>query len=694
VTVRKWLSLRSVIIVARALVCAEFAFGAGVVIYLGGHLFGHVFTGSPPAVPVRVEATCETASGASCHASVIELYKGRYRISTLEPAARLTLNLTPPEEFARARKLLVRPRTPGGVRLDSTSAQAGSITPVRLAAAGGRSVIDLPASPESTSLTFVADPAVDSTPLILDEVGFFLDDRSLLDDARLLFPWIPSSRFYGTLVPAALARLAVFLLVASFIVPGGILRKVNPVLLGLLCLGFCLLDLAILFSPYGAHDLRLFYAAGALQDSPGSNLNIGLWQGFRLLHGEGLTQGQDAVAWSRMPGYGLFCALAGALGGSRTLLDLAIATVLLQVLFYAIALGCFAWAGGLLWPPQAIFTLGLLVAFLPKQLGYTQVDSVIAPIALLVMASLCLRIKAVHQERRSGWWIDVLVHLTFALWFVMRPDVLPGWVVLSLVLHWRQWRRLLVPAALFVAIGCSWGVYKMRYTHEFAMTTSSAGASLFCGLWEVPSRFALTCSDSSYFEWIRHHSSFDPQSKRANDFAVREVLRFWLTFPGHLAVMIDDKLMQCLGGHCWPGLRTSLHEALFYLLVRPPRIIAGLLTIIGLCLAVGHARARTLLLGWPLVLNAPLFWIMFESLGRFYSAIPIALLVAAVPPLFEREFYARLAARPWHTVSVLAAAGVLAVAAWPFHDWLIGADAIHYWTPLLDPSESTLSGFK
>jgi hypothetical protein len=226
------------------------------------------------------------------------------------------------------------------------------------------------------------------------------------------------------------------------------------------------------------------------------------------------------------------------------------------------------------------------------------------------------------------------------------------------------------------------------------MTTSSAGASLFCGLWEVPSRFALTCSDSSYFKWIRDHTSFDPLSKRANDFAVREVLRFWLTFPGHFVVMVDHKLMQCVDENCWPGLRTFLEEALFYLLMWPRQAIFALLTIIGLCVAAGHERGRTLLFAWPFFLNAPLFWVMFASEGRFYSAIPIALLVAGVPPLFERRFYVRLAARPWRTVSVLAVAGVLAVAAWPFHDWLMRADAFHYWTPFLDPSKSALSGFR
>jgi hypothetical protein len=669
---------------------------AGALLALGVHLFREVFVGSPPAVPVRFDASCVSAAPTSpCRASMIELNRGRYRIVTDAPTVRLNLKVASDMAGARARAVLLRLTQPSEARLELQAAVDPAALPAaaaRLEGSGVRRVAALP--PGVTCLSFVTAPGAEPVPFVLDEIGLYPDDRGLLNDARPVFPWIPSVRLYGTFAPRALVRVLLFCVIASWVVPGAALKRVNPALLAIIGFALCMLDLAILYSPYGSHDLRLFYVAGPLQDSAGNNLNVGPWQGFRLLQRQGLTFASDAIAWSRMPGYGLFCALAGALFGHRTLLDLTIATVLLQVLFFAVALGCLAWAAGLLWPPQAVFTLGVLIAFLPGQLGQTQVDAVIAPVALLVMASLCLRINAVRAGQPAGWRLDALVHLTFALWFTMRPDVLPGWLAVSLALHWQQWRRLLVPGVLFVAIGCGWGVYKMRYTHEFALTTSSAGASLFCGLWEVPSRFALTCSDSSYFAWIRQHTSFDPQSRRASDFTVHEVLRFWLTFPGHVAIMIDDKLMQCLGGRCWPGPRTHLHEALFSLLAWPPRMTGGLLTVIGLCLAVGYERGRTLLLGWPLFFNAPLFWIMFESEGRFYGAIPIALLVAAVPPLFEREFYLRLAARPRWALSVLAGMGVLAVSAWPFHDWLMRADAFHYWTPFLDPSQSALSGFK
>ena len=109
-----------------------------------------------------------------------------------------------------------------------------------------------------------------------------------------------------------------------------------------------------------------------------------------------------------MPGYGLFCALAGVLFGSGTIFDLTIATIMLQVLFYSVALGCFVWAAGLLWSPQAVFTLGLLIALLPKNFPYAQGDSIIAPIVLLLMASVCLRIKASQDGRPVRLGLDVL----------------------------------------------------------------------------------------------------------------------------------------------------------------------------------------------------------------------------------------------------------------------------------------------
>ena len=330
-----------------------------------------------------------------------------------------------------------------------------------------------------------------------------------------------------------------------------------------MCFSLCLLDLTTLFSPFVARDLRSFYANGPLLEPPGANLNGGLHHGMRLLDGHGLTTTDGVVPWERMPGYGLFCAMAGALFGHRSLVDLAISTVLLQTLFYSAALGLFAAAAMRLFTPAGVWAVGILIAWLPKQLGLTQVDAVIAPAALLILAALAIRVARVRRAQAIPIGVDILVHASFALWFVLRPDVLPGWAVVSIVLHAKQWRRLLIPVTFFLVVGAGWGAYKARYTGEFALTTTSAGASLFCGLFEVPSRFrfAQACTDETYFEWIHRADSVHPQSAAANSFATREVLRFWATYPGHVIVMVDDKMMQLLNGDLWPGYVTQLQLA-------------------------------------------------------------------------------------------------------------------------------------
>jgi hypothetical protein len=270
----------------------------------------------------------------------------------------------------------------------------------------------------------------------------------------------------------------------------------------------------------------------------------------------------------------------------------------------------------------------------------------------------------------------------------MRPDVLPGWAIVSLILHARDPRRLLIPIALAAAIGLGWAGYKMRYTGEFVPTTSTTGASLLCGLWEVPSRFPWVCSDESYFAWVSAHTPFEQKSQAASNVVVREVFKFWLTYPGHVIVMVYNKLMRCVGGDLWPGIPTDLQQSVFQIVGRGSLILL-FLTTIALAAATGYQRARTLLLAWPLFLNAPLFWIMQTSEGRYYGAVGVAILVAAVPLLFDPDFYRALLERHRATAAVLVGVSVVAIGAWPLHDWLLRNDAFHYWTPFLDASRSS-----
>jgi len=143
----------------------------------------------------------------------------------------------------------------------------------------------------------------------------------------------------------------------------------------------------------------------------------------------------------------------------------------------------------------------------------------------------------------------------------------------------------------------------------------------------------------------------------------------------------------------WPGNPTQLQMTVFNI-VPQYWIVLPLLTVIAVCVAIGHQPSRTLLLAWPLFLNAPLFWVLYSSVGRFYSAVGISLIVSALPPLFEPPFYSAVARRPWRAASVVACMALVAVTAAPVYDWLLRQDGFHYWTPLLNPAFSRLAGFK
>ena len=86
----------------------------------------------------------------------------------------------------------------------------------------------------------------------------------------------------------------------------------------------------------------------------------------------------------------------------------------------------------------------------------------------------------------------------------------------------------------------------------------------------------------------------------------------------------------------------------------------------------------------------PLFFVMFESSGRFYPAAGVALTVLATALLFERELYTRIARHPWRAAAVVACVVLFVVAGEPVERWIVSNDALHYWAPLLDPAKSTL----
>ena len=169
-------------------------------------------------------------------------------------------------------------------------------------------------------------------------------------------------------------------------------------------------------------------ASGPVQEGVGANLNYGMYLGSRLLQGEGLTFGPGWVPWERMPGYGFFGALAGLVAGWKTdIFTIGLVSIELHLLFFALASAAFVTAAARVMRPGLAVGAAVLVIFMPNQLANTQADSIMVPCYLLTAAALCLYLD---RERRGGLpplGYHLLVHLSFALWFLMRPEGVVGW---------------------------------------------------------------------------------------------------------------------------------------------------------------------------------------------------------------------------------------------------------------------------
>src|SRR5207237_715096 len=188
------------------------------------------------------------------------------------------------------------------------------------------------------------------------------------------------------------------------------------------------------FSPYWSFDLRSFYGEQLIVSPLGGNVTGGLLEGSRLAQGLGQTIAPGFVQWHRMPGYGWFCALASAIGRTSDLIEIAMIVVVLQVVLYSAAVGFFVSVGRRVFGLPIATLIGVLIVLLPKQLSHTEVDSIVAPIALLVLTALLVGLSQSNDAATPSMRTFLLVNAACGLWFVLRNAVLPGWVVLSVPL--------------------------------------------------------------------------------------------------------------------------------------------------------------------------------------------------------------------------------------------------------------------
>jgi hypothetical protein len=660
--------------------------GALLLAYFAWTVAEDVFDGIPPSIPVaRVTANCRSAPGTLCGARVARLNDGRFHIRSITPTSRLIVTVDDAAAVRATHVLLVR--TNRDIRVVIDDGEGGETLSTVVRPVGGRWILPLPRGAVWNRIT--VEPTAGYVPVVLEELGFFSNSRGLLQSTRQPLSRISGHRFYQTFVAGLALAVCAWFVAAAWYAPE-LTTRVGPYVSTVMCLSICILELGTLFSPYWSADIRPLYGAEQLSAAGSAgNLMTGLAEGARLIQHQGQTLAPGMVAWHRMPGYGWFCALAALIARSTDVVEIAMVTIILQAVFYSIAVGVFVRIAQPVLGVRVSSLLAVLFILLPKQLHYTQVDSIAAPLSLLVLSTLLCCLENVTRGEPVPMRVFLCVNGAFALWFAMRNDILPGWIIVAVAISLPRWRRLMVPVVLIAAIALPWALYKRQYRHEFDVMPTNTGEVLLLSLCEVPGAFPYPCDDAGYAQWATLAGYADATSQAASNRAAIETVRHWATYPVHFALMVGSKFRNAVFPYSWPGFTTRTN-AIYRPFEREEGLFVVLLTVFALSLAVKHERRRSLLLGWALLLNMPIFFVVFESSGRFYVAAGISLLAAAIPPLFERPFYACLRRHPWRVAIVIGCACLFTLESRRVEKFVVAHNSLHYWTPVLDPRHSTL----
>ena len=662
----------------RALVAVGLLGAVVIVGYVAVPLYGDVFTGTGATVALKnVSAVCES-SGNGCAAAIIRLNPGRFRVATAAPARSLTLSFDDTSDLG-ARAVLIR--VDGEARLLFDPGSSSFTT-----TGSRRTVVAVPAATRWNRLTVV--PVQPGARIVLSEFGLLPQADDQRGPPGQPLKRIPPARFYAVYAMLVVLTAGAVIVIVAFAAPAGVPRWLGPAAIAAFCWSVCILELGTTFSPYWSRDLRSTYAIELESSGATGNLTGGLYVGARLADGLGITVPPGIVEWHRMPGYGVFCAIAAVIGRTRDVIDIAIVAIGLQALLYSVAVGVLVASAQPVFGVAVAWLIGVLLVLLPKQVAQTQADSLVVPIAILGLAALLHVLSAAAQGRTAAPTAYPVAMAAFAAWFVVRNDVLPGWVAVTALLGRRRWPRFLLTVCAIAAIAIPWALYKRQYRHEFDLLPTNTGEVLFLSLCEVPSRFPYPCTDAGYFEWATRISQSDPTSARASNRGVVEVVRHWLTYPVHFVLMVWFKFRRSVYDWAWPGFQTPFN--LPFIQARAHGGFLVLMTAVVLSIAVDHQRRRSLLLGWPLLFDLPIFLIVFASVGRFAGPAGVSAIVAGVPVLLERGLYDQIRRHRWRAALVVGCSVTFALVAGPVEQLIVARDALHYWAPLLDPRQSSL----
>jgi hypothetical protein len=444
---------------------------------------------------------------------------------------------------------------------------------------------------------------------------------------------------------------------------------------------------------------REFTPSGNFQEAYGAFYSVNRNQSYGRELAAGIRDGDglfgestsDSFPSYRMPGYPVFVAVVGALSGAQASDGLAVdqATIFTQLLLTALALLAVSLALERWFPRVTVLAVGLVLAVLPSFVHRTQVDALVFASGLVITAAI-LRFLDAERAGAPTTGPAVLVHLAFAGAFALRSDVLLGWCVVSLILHWKHRRLLVLPAVLFLVIGGSYAIAKGRNGHDYGPTTDNLGHVAFVGLWQVPDHgFPWEPLDGSYAGWVEKHG-YEYGGKGTNQFATREVVRFYATYPGYTSSLVLHKTLDYFETQAAEtgSINPSPGSAVIGFLFRPWLAWSLMVTVL-LALGLGYERRRTFLLAWPAFLSLPSFVLLQSSAGRFVTYVTAALVLAGLPLLLDRGFHAAVRAHRRAPMLVIGLLLVLPVAHL-LNDVLLDWSWFRFGTPFLDPADSTL----
>src|SRR3954469_19514781 len=118
--------------------------------------------------------------------------------------------------------------------------------------------------------------------------------------------------------------------------------------------------------------------------------------------------------------------------------------------------------------------------------------------------------------------------------------------------------------------------------------------------------------------------------------------------------------------------------------------LAGL-AVIAVAVAIRHRLLAILLLGAILFFDAPLYFLVYSSAGRFYNVALVALLLLTALLLCDPQFYRTIGKRPLAAGSAIALALAVGLGGQKLDDLMIASDGFRFASPFHASAPSRLA---